>query len=55
MSAKAAAYHAQVKNSMITRTKTGLMTRQKRKLDRIAEKNTSNGILARNKLALLKG
>ena len=50
MSAKAVAYPVQGKNSTTYMTKTDQTEKLKRKSDRTAEKNTSNGILAKNKL-----
>jgi hypothetical protein len=50
MSAKAAAYRVQGKNSTTYMTKTVRLKKLKKKSDRTAEKNTSNGILAKNKL-----
>jgi hypothetical protein len=49
MSAKAAVYPVQGRNSTTYMTRTGQLKRLKRKSDRTAEKNTSNGILAKNK------
>jgi len=51
MSAKAVAYHVPAKNSTIYTTKTDQPKRQMTKSERAAEKNTSNGILAKNKTA----
>ena len=48
MSAKAAC-PVQGKNSMIYMTKTDLPKKLRKKSERAAEKNTSNGILAKNK------
>jgi hypothetical protein len=44
MSAKAAVYPAQGRNSMIYMTKIDLLMKQKKRLGRTAEKNTLNGI-----------
>lgn len=52
MSAKAAVYLALGKNSMIYMIRTGQNTKQKKKSDKTAEKNTSNGILARSRISL---
>jgi hypothetical protein len=52
MSAKAAVYPVQGRNSMTYMTRTGQQMKPTMKLDRTAEKNTLNGILARNKLWL---
>jgi Tfp pilus assembly protein PilF len=49
MSAKAVAYPVQDRNSMTCTTKTGQPKKLRKKLDRTAEKNTSNGTLAKNK------
>jgi hypothetical protein len=49
MSAKAAVYPVQGKNSMIYMTKTDQAKKLRKKSERTAEKNTSNGILAKNK------
>jgi len=49
MSAKAAVYSAQDKNSMTYMTRTDPLMKPKKKLDRTAEKNTLNGILAKNR------
>ena len=54
MSAKAAVYPVQGKNSMTYMTKTDQQMKARKKLDRTAEKNTSNGILAKNKIATKK-
>jgi hypothetical protein len=51
MSAKAVAYPARGRNSMIYMTRTGQPMKPTKKLGRTAEKNTLNGILARNKFA----
>jgi len=51
MFAKAAVYLVQGRNSMICMTKTGQLMKPTKKLGRTAEKNTLNGILARNKFA----
>jgi hypothetical protein len=51
MSAKAAAYPVRGRNSMICMTRTGRLMKPTKKLGRTAEKNTLNGILARNKFA----
>ena len=50
MFAKAAVYHALGKNSMTTETKIGQPKKQPKKRKKTAEKNTSNGILAKNKM-----
>ena len=42
------------KNSMTTETKIGQPKKQPKKRKKTAEKNTSNGILARNKQSLKK-
>jgi hypothetical protein len=44
MSAKAAVYPAQGRNSMIYMTRIDPLMKQMKKLDRTAEKNTLNGI-----------
>ena len=44
MSAKAAAYPVQGRNSTTYMTRTGQPMKQRKKLDRTAEKNTLNGI-----------
>ncbi len=54
MSAKAVAYLVQGKNSMICMTRTDPPMKLRKKLDRTAEKNTLNGILAKNKIAQKK-
>jgi len=48
------ACHALGKNSMTTETKIGQPKKQPKKRKKTAEKNTSNGILARNKQSLKK-
>ncbi len=50
MSAKAVVCPVQGRNSMTCTTRTGPLTRLRKKLDKAAEKNTLNGILAKNKL-----
>jgi hypothetical protein len=50
MSAKAVAYPVQDRNSMTCMTRTGQQMKPKKKLDKTAEKNTLNGILAKNNL-----
>jgi hypothetical protein len=49
MSAKVAAYLVQGRNSMTCMTRTGQLTKLRKKNVRTAEKNTSNGTLAKNK------
>ncbi len=49
MSAKAAVYPAQGRNSMTYMTRIDQLMKLMKKLDRTAEKNTLNGILAKNK------
>jgi len=49
MSAKAVVYPAQAKSSMIYMIRTDPLMKPKKKLDRTAEKNTLNGILAKNR------
>jgi len=44
MSAKAAVYPAQGRNSTTYMTRTDPLMKQRKKLDRTAEKNTLNGI-----------
>jgi hypothetical protein len=51
MFAKAVVYLVQGKNSMICMTRTGQQTKPTKKSGRTAEKNTLNGILARNNFA----
>ena len=51
MSAKAAVYPVQDRNSMTYMTRTDQLMKLRKKLDRTAEKNTLNGILAKNKIA----
>jgi hypothetical protein len=50
MSAKAVAYPVQDRNSMTYMTRIGQQMKLKKKLDKTAEKNTLNGILAKNNL-----
>ena len=50
MSAKAAAYLVQGRNSTTYMTRIAQPMKPTKKLDRTAEKNTSNGILAKNKI-----
>jgi hypothetical protein len=50
MSAKAVAYPVQDRSSMTCMTRTGQQMKPKKKLDKTAEKNTLNGILAKNNL-----
>jgi hypothetical protein len=49
MSAKAVAYRVQGRNSMTCMTRTGQPKKARKKSNKTAEKNTSNGILAKNK------
>jgi hypothetical protein len=49
MSAKAVAYPVQDRNSTTYTTRTDLRMKPRKKLDKPAEKNTLNGILAKNK------
>ena len=51
MSAKAVAYPVQDRNSTTYMTRTDQPMKPRKKLDRTAEKNTLNGILAKNKFA----
>ena len=50
MSAKVVAYPVQDRNSMTCMTRTGQQMKPKKKSDKTAEKNTLNGILAKNNL-----
>ncbi len=50
MSAKAVAYPVQDRNSTTYMTRIGQPMKLTKKSDRTAEKNTSNGILAKNKI-----
>jgi hypothetical protein len=50
MFARAAAYRVQGKNSTTCTTRTDLNKKLKLRNEKPAEKNTSNGILAKNKL-----
>ena len=50
MSAKAAAYLVQGRNSMTCTTRIDQLMKLRKKLDKTAEKNTLNGILAKNKV-----
>ncbi len=50
MSAKAVAYPVQDRNSMTCMTRTDQQMKPKKKSDKTAEKNTLNGILAKNNL-----
>jgi hypothetical protein len=49
MSAKVAAYRVRVRNSMICMIRTGRLMKLPKKSVKTAEKNTSNGTLAKNK------
>ena len=49
MYVKAAVYPVQDRNSMTCTTRTGQPKKPRKKLDRTAEKSTSNGTLAKNK------
>jgi hypothetical protein len=49
MSAKVAAYPAQDRNSMTCMTRTDQPKKLRKKTDRTAERNTSNGTLAKNR------
>jgi hypothetical protein len=51
MSVKAVVYPVQGRNLMICTTRTDPPLNLRMKLERAAEKNTSNGILAKNNLA----
>jgi hypothetical protein len=51
MSVKAVVYPVQGRNLMICMTRTGPPMNLRPKLERAAEKNTLNGISAKNKLA----
>ncbi len=51
MFAKAVAYPVQDRNSMTCTTRTDQLMKLRKKLDKTAEKNTLNGILAKNKIA----
>ena len=50
MFAKAAVYPVQGRNSTIYTTRTDQLMKLRKKLDKTAEKNTLNGILAKNKM-----